>query len=323
LSTPASSLDFSHTSNNLLLADKTGAARIYSPGAADGSWLLTLHTDFVKSETAKFPSRKAILDAKWVLGGKAVILLLSDGEWGVWDIEGSGPGTSKGILGDKSIKGGSLTPFSISGYIDSPNIKSTSRPAVTSSKFAPMTPAARRTVEPLFGGHHLQSAAAGQISTAPLPKTSTTSPADERVAFWIEDAYAVIPSLRSFWETQQRRGGSLFGGVSGTKMLRVEGVNLRGERCNGLEQNATDLALGITPELIIAAESRLVIVADPPESREPRTRSRAPTLESSAKQLQIASSSGELDIRGIDQMLDRMDDDQPSLFVPKRKSLQT
>ncbi|OBT42910.1 hypothetical protein VE00_07312 [Pseudogymnoascus sp. WSF 3629] len=319
LSTPASSLDFSHSSNNLLLADKTGAIRIYSPDVSDGSWLLTLHTDFIKSDTAKFSSRKAILDTKWVLGGKAVMVLLSDGEWGVWDLEGSGPGASRGILGIQGIKGGALTPFSISGYIDGPPIKSTSRHAASTSKFAPMTPATRRTVEPALLGSHNQSATAGLISALPLPKTTTTSPADERIAFWIEDAYAVIPSLRSFWEAQHRRGANLFSGATGTKMLRIDGVNLRGERCTGLSQSVID---GATPELIIAAEHRLVIVADLPESGGAQ-KPRVPALESGAGQLQIAAAGRDLDITGIDQMLDRMDEDGGSPLFAKRKSIQT
>lgn len=318
LSTPASSLDFSLSSNNLLLADKTGAIRIYSSDVADGSWLLTLHTDFIKSDTAKFSSRKAILDTKWVLGGKAVMVLLSDGEWGVWDLQGSGPGTSRSVLGGQGITGGSLTPFSISGYIDGTPIKSTSRPTASTSKFAPMTPATRRTVEPALLGSHNQSATAGLISTLPLPKTTTTSPPDERIAFWIEDAYAVIPSLRSYWEAQHRRGANLFSGAAGTKMLRIDGVNLRGERCTGLAQSVVD---GSTPELIFAAENRLVIVADLPESGI-TPKARAPALESGAGQLQIAASGRDLDITGIDEMLDRMDEDGSPLFA-KRKSIQT
>lgn len=101
-------------------------------------------------------------------------------------------------------------------------------------------------------------------------------------------------------------------------MLRIDGVNLRGERCTGLAQSVVD---GSTPELIIAAENRLVIVADLPESGI-TPNPRAPALESGAGQLQIAASARDLDITGIDQMLDRMDEDGSPLFA-KRKSIQT
>ncbi|OBT55682.1 hypothetical protein VE04_05382 [Pseudogymnoascus sp. 24MN13] len=303
LSTPASSLDFSHSSNNLLLADKTGAIRIYSPSVSDGSWLLTLHTDFIKSDTAKFSSRKAILDTKWVLGGKAVMVLLSDGEWGVWDLEGSGPGASRGILGSQGIKGGALTPFSISGYIDGPSIKSTSRPTASTSKFAPMTPATRRTVQPALLGAHNQSATAGLISALPLPKTTTTSPADERIAFWIEDAIA---------------GARTSSAALQVPRCSASAASTAGERRTGLTQSIVD---GATPELIIAAEHRLVIVADLPESGGAQ-RPRVPALESGAGQLQIAAAGRDLDITGIDQMLDRMDEDAGSPLFAKRKSIQ-
>ncbi|KFY08272.1 hypothetical protein V491_08454 [Pseudogymnoascus sp. VKM F-3775] len=102
-------------------------------------------------------------------------------------------------------------------------------------------------------------------------------------------------------------------------MIRIDGVNLRGERCTGLAQSVVD---GATPELIIAAEHRLVIVADLPESRS-APKPRVPSaLESGAGQLQIVASGRDLDISGIDQMLDRMDEDGSPLFG-KRKSIQT
>lgn len=46
-----------------------------------GKWLFTLHLSRTKP-----PSRK-IIDAKWVFGGKGIMVLLTDGTWGVWCIE--------------------------------------------------------------------------------------------------------------------------------------------------------------------------------------------------------------------------------------------
>ena len=90
LPSPASSLDFSPTSSALLLGFRSGCVRLYSP--ATSSWLLTLRTPFThaSSSTSQHVSdaaRKSVLDAKYILTGKAIAVLLSDGEWGVWDLQ--------------------------------------------------------------------------------------------------------------------------------------------------------------------------------------------------------------------------------------------
>jgi WD40 repeat protein len=321
LSAPATSISFNPASSNLVLTDKAGACRIYTPDIGDGSWILTLYPGFSKSENNAIFSRKTIIDAKWILGGKAIIVFCADGEWGVWDIEGAGPGTSKGILGGQSIKGGATTAFDISGWIDGPVIKqSSSKPTASTSKFAPMTPATRKIAEPvLFSGRNGQGAGYGQLSISTLPKTSTTSPADEAIAFWLEESFAVIPSIRAFWESQNRKGGgNLFGGSSGSRLIRVDSVNLYGERCCSLAQApAPTTKSGISTELIIAAEHRLIVVSDLPNKK------------TSQKLIVAADESqalipGDLDIRQIDQVLSRMDDamdESPSSFMPRTRKV--
>ena len=192
------------------------------------------------------------------MGGKAVIVLLADGEWGLWDIEGDGSaGGSKGILGRQSIKGGAITAFSISGWIDSAPVKSSSTKGATArtsnSKFAPMTPSTRKTVEPvLFSGRSGHGFARGKISVVRLPATSTISLAEESVAFWLEDSYCVIPNLRAYWDAQSRRNGGGSGNLFGvsnpmSRMIRLEGVNLRGERCCGIDQHPREFNLEKSP----------------------------------------------------------------------------
>ncbi|EDN03408.1 predicted protein [Histoplasma mississippiense (nom. inval.)] len=57
---------------------------------ADGAWLITLSPEFCRNPVG-IPQRKTVVDAAWVLGGKAIMVLLSDGSWGIWDPEGAGP----------------------------------------------------------------------------------------------------------------------------------------------------------------------------------------------------------------------------------------
>lgn len=349
LSAQATTLNFNPNisspsqSTHLLVADKKGACRIYdcepshisvsvsseslgstNLGPQAGSWLLTMYPGFLGSKSdapntisgtsVGNLSRKAVVDAKWAMGGKAIIVLLSDGEWGIWDVEG-GPasGGSKGILRQQSIKGGAITAFSVSGWIDSPPVKSSSGKGASTrtstSKFAPMTPSTRKTAEPvLFGGRSGHRFARGKISVVRLPAMSTTSQAEECITFWLEDSYCVIPNLRAYWDAQSRRStggsGTLFGGGSPTsRMVRLEGVNLRGERCCGVDQcsrGATSKSL-LPTEILILGEHRYIIASD--NSHQPLgPKQRAPA----STEYQLMASR-DLDVTEIDQVLSRME----------------
>ena len=110
LISPAKSIAFNPSlarrhSSQISLADATGAVRVYdyklplksavpdeldgeSLAAEQGSWLLSLYAGFQGGSDdesignyAGF-GRKTIIDAQWVSGGKAIIALFDDGEWG-------------------------------------------------------------------------------------------------------------------------------------------------------------------------------------------------------------------------------------------------
>ncbi len=349
LSSPATSVTFNPNvsspsqATHLLVADKRGTCRIYDCETSNasalmspensgsnnlasqlGSWLLTLYTGFLSSKPDALNGsssgscgnfgRKVVVDAKWAMGGKAVLVLLADGEWGMWDIgyDGSARGT-KGILGQQSIRGGAMTAFSMSGWIDSAPVKSSSAKGTASrtsnSKFAPMTPSTRKTAEPvLFSGRSGHGSARGRISVVRLPATSTISPPEECVAFWLEDSYCVIPNLRAYWDAQGRRNGggsgNLFGGGSPmSRMIRLEGVNLRGERCCGIDQYPRDsTSKSLLPtDILILGEHRYSIASDNTyQERGPKRK--AP----SHGEYQVTASR-DLDVAEIDQVLLRME----------------
>jgi hypothetical protein len=358
LSSPAISAAFNPNlqSTHLLVADKAGACRIFdcepshtsssissenlsstSSASQSGSWLFTMYSGFLSSKpdatnAASGTSygnfgRKVIVDAKWVMGGKAVIALLADGEWGVWDIAGGGfAGASKGILSKQSITGGAMTAFSISGWIDSTPIKSSSTKGATArtsnSKFAPMTPSTRKTAEPLlFSGRSGHGFVRGKLSVVRLQSTSTTSLPEESVAFWLEDSYCVIPNFRAYWDSQSRRNGggsgNLFGGGSPmSRMIRLEGVNLRGERCCGIDQypQASASKSLLPTEILILGEHRYSVASDNVyQLRGPKRK--AP----SQGEYQIMASRN-LDVTEIDQVLSRMEDGNSSTPTKTKRS---
>jgi hypothetical protein len=347
LPSPAQSVSFNpslsgHRSSHLLVADTTGACRIYdfkllirSPGSEDsgaetaveqGTWLISLYPGFqsnkgdapVSQHTGAHAGfgRKTIVDAKWVSGGKAIIALLNDGEWGVWDIESVGPGASQGLLGRQSIKGGSLSEFSVSGYIDgTAKTRSSGPPQISGSKFVPMTPGTRKSTEP-FGGKVLTGPVQGEISVVEVPSSSPTNPAEDSIVLWLGESFTVIPSLAKYWAASARKSaaGSSHSGTAGSRAIKLEGIDLHRERCTGIDQIATRiLSTGLPTDILILAEHRFTIV----------TTGQAKPASQQGGQLALAErrpAAGDLDVVGIDQALLRMENGSSNGFAAKLRS---
>lgn len=347
LSSPATVISFnpsisSPQSTQVLLADRSSACRIYdcqplrtskssgntsltSSGNQQGLWLLTLYAGFQsnKSENTSVTvsshgnfGRKNIVDARWVMAGRAIMVLLADDEWGIWDIEGVRPEVSKGILTPQGVKGGALTAFSISGWIDGVPAKPSSGRASMfqslTSRFAPMTPGSHKIAEQtFFNGRSGHSFTRGGLSVARLSTTSSISILDECVVLWLEDSYVVIPSLRAHFDAQARRSGggnsgNLFsGGSSANRPIRLEGVTLRGERCCGVRQLSQRSPLpesGLPTEILLIGEHRLIIVC---------SQTLAPRRETKSRVENQIAVSGKLSVMEIDQVLSQMENNSP------------
>ncbi|RKF57126.1 Nucleoporin NUP37 [Erysiphe neolycopersici] len=290
LASPARSISFNTSlsrPNYLLVTEAKGACRIFeyclpqsqasvsdSPSSAHGHWLLSIMTDFSTTKS-KFSNaavaqtgfgRKAIADAQWILDGSAILVLHDEGEWGIWDIEGlhMGIGNSQGLLHYHGVKGGSKSKFSISGFIDSSKKTHSSRPPqITASKFAPMTPGTRRSVDPF--SNHVSIPKKGQISVIEIPPPTPTSRTDEAILFRLGETYAVIPSILKYWSAHSGndQSGSIFGSRSAGQILKFEEVGLQGECCSATElfpifQSKSET---IVPDIVVLGEHRVVIVS--------------------------------------------------------------
>ncbi|KAJ5219837.1 hypothetical protein N7468_009041 [Penicillium chermesinum] len=179
----------------------------------EGRWLISLYPGFEQSPTG-LSRRKTIIDAAWVLGGRAVMVLLMDGEWGIWDIEGAGPGTVKGPLHRQTsvqgVSGGSLTTYAVSGRIASPP-SNTQSEAESRPRFAPMTPSTKRVREDTFlKGSMIPSSPSlrGQISVLQTNPPQDALP-DESILLRHGRLSAMIPSLLSLWRNAVRTTGTM------------------------------------------------------------------------------------------------------------------
>ena len=313
LQSPAVSIIFSSAlypsphHSRLLIAEAQGLVRIMEclPKATNGPWLASIYVDFENPTDSAMPKRKPILDSSWLLGGRAIIVLLSDGEWGVWDIENAGPRPAEAA--SQALKRTNMSQFAIDGWVHTNVAKSTTtlkNPKVTTSKLAPMTPSTRKSRQAALFVSELQqqqSPSRGGISVIPASSASSSRADDDTVLMWHGTNIITIPSFFTHWQNKLRGSGNLFGAGAKGEIKTINNVQFNGEACNEVSLNPGSTQ----PEIVVAAEHRLIIIAPPhmPKRQSSATYLIEPVSSLIDKQLLAA---GELDINGMDRLLDSM-----------------
>lgn len=264
------------------------------PWPTHGSWLISLYTPFARGTIASC-SRKPIVGADWISHGRAILTLLADGQWGIWDVEGAGPlGTNdaNSLFGKHStgVRGAALTAFNVSGHLEgtSPLRNAGSQRASLGSN--ELSPGGRRDtlLSMLSGGPERLASVKGGVEVVQLPGSRGLVPGEESVVLWLggsDTLVCVIPVVAKFWDTQLRRsaggGVNLFSGAQPSRMVRVTELNagLLGERCCGVgavpkfqrrhpisstddSEDAASESTGLPVEVLIRGESRLVVVQE-------------------------------------------------------------
>ena len=323
LRSPAISIQFNYAlypalrHSQLLVVEPNGIVRIFDcqclSGAERGTWLISLYTDYDTPESS-VPKRKRILAAKWILGGTAIVVLQADGVWGLWDIEGRGLEVKHSPSAGQAPAGVDLSRYAVKGRVGSLGEPSKAfAPAESRLKLAPMTPGTRKVkeetlftgptavaVSPNRGGMSIMSALNGHGSRAD----------DETVLFWCGDCITILPSLLTYWQNKVKGPESRLGAVGRDQAQQLKDVQLGGEICNGVAmmpcRSAAVNAKSPTLEcsVLITGEHRLVVVdprlAEPLISTTPESPTRSETMH------QALLAQGELDVNGIDSMLDEM-----------------
>jgi len=306
-----------------------------------GKLLLTLYTGFVESSESVPPARrKRILDAAWVLGGRAVLVLLEDGEWGVWDIEGAGPPSTlnqnlfRGQDNVCGIQGGAWTRFSFKGFVTSladeaPRLQQAEAKDVKSGRLAPMTPHTRKVrSDGLFHG-----SASGTLSAATPSRftqgcisvtenwtanpSSTATPMNESILLSLGNTNLSIPSLLSLWRAESNGKGSL----DSSGILRPSpftALQLGGEQQRSIaalpQPSNTSLSAPFGPrsgrstDVLISTDNRLIMLVSPisePLISTPVSQGTG-LVSANADTDQLLLSQGDLDIDGMDRILDSM-----------------
>jgi hypothetical protein len=319
-----------------------------------GRLLVTLYTAFIElSESVSDSRRKRVLDAAWVLGGRAVVVLLEDGEWGVWDVEGAGPPSAsnknlfEGQENVSGIQGGAVTRFSLRGFItppadEAPKTHQAEPKNTKSGRLAPMTPQTRKVrSDGLFRGSASSNPSAGTPGrfshgcihvTEHQTANSATTAMNESILLSLGNVNLSIPSLLALWRAESTGKGSL--DSSGTvRPTPFTALQLGGEQQRSIAvlpqlSNPTHRTLfgskaGRLTDVIISTDNRLIMLVSPisePHLSAPTSQGAdGASARTDADQLLLTQ--GNLDIDGVDRILDRMTNGSSQAVARPSKSV--
>lgn len=285
----------------LLVVDPAHAVRIYDyslpslpsddasegPFPTQGSWLVSLYQPFARG-SGMSTSRKPVVGAEWMAHGRAVLVLLADGQWGIWDIDNANPTTasSAGLFtkANSGLRGSAITQFSVSGYLEGTN---TDHPvSSTTQKSAPLIVPSAVSGSSNAPEKLATIKGAVYISQLPLPRNGL---GEESAILWLSSTGAdhtypnvcVIPIISRFWDAQLKRtGGNLWNNSTppSARMFRLHELNagLLGERLTAataiprstgsLTESTEGRQLPI--ETVLLGESRLVVIHETEEAFE-------------------------------------------------------
>ena len=317
--------------NNLILAEPSGSVRILSfqtatdrPTSRDsasvgpissgdrGRWIMSYQTPFHTPENGSMAlaRRKKILSAAWVLSGRGILVLLEDGQWGVWDTSGHTQAAGK-----------SVQDFALHGYLATASSSDTtakqSQKKTSGTKLAPMTPNTRKAkAENLFTGPPKAKGAAPSGGISVSTSTTKAGHLDESVVLWYNDSIYSINSMQTFW---QRSTGSAsgdktnFGGLYAPGLTHITDINLMNENITLISQFAPKSAIAasalgqmnVQKDLLVSAEHRYMILQHLRPQNPTREQLQSAT-ERPVSRDQRMLDAGEADLGGVNRILDGM-----------------
>jgi hypothetical protein len=347
---------FSENRSNMSRGRRNSAATVESASsslrtssrgpASCGRFLITLYPGFVRSPSStSFQRRKRTLDVAWAASGRAIIALLEDGEWGVWDLEGAGPGSGaanllRGQSNMSGIQGGALTKFAFSCQITAAaeallKTQVTEIQESTDEKLVPMTPHTRRIrSEGLFKGGRPSRGLEGDcaqptnghicITEHAPPTTSTLPSAEESLVIAHGSQIIFVPSLQALWRAETSSTGT-FDSLAAIRPSQFPGLGLGGERLIGVAELPRspptksnpdfDPRIGDWPDILVTIDRRMILFI---AARSESVSTVGPEAQFSLRlgktqepapiklRDQALLHQGELDLEGMDRVLDGM-----------------
>jgi hypothetical protein len=272
-------------------------SRTTTSSMSAGKFLVTLLPEFKPSRNGEAVRRKRVLDAKWISGGRAVIALLEDGEWGIWDLEAAGPTGSNNVIQGQSnvtgIVGGGITKFAVKGSGVSKSKTTKDAPSETSKQH----------------DHDSFHPSSGIISV--VQKRN-----DDSVILSYDGEAQLISSVTTHWKSRITGKGALQATDRATVLpsLRTGGDSIKGIAIlpsypNEARQGALEQQL--VPNFLVCTSSRLILHVNPlaePEDVGPLNDDALKSYSGSQSLLE----QGGLDLDGVDRSLEDMFRSRPA-----------
>ena len=309
--------------------DSAGSTRS-SPTSesSNGKVLITLLSDFQsRDQPGPEPQRKRVLASEWILGGQAIITLLEDGEWGIWDLEAAGPIPStknqnliKGRANVGGIMGGGSTRFALKSQLPKAigSSKHTQNGQSASNGLIPATPHSRKTrAEGLFKGSSTISSdpAAGPRNGHLAVKSSVTTNTEESVLINYGPQNMYIPSILSYWKANTQSSAT----ARNSYIIDVPAVNTAGQTLKSIgllpsfekQKRGNFLQDRTPPNVLVSTDSRLILLVQPLITATTSNSPAAQTSLSNPGRSIHGSSERDHELESIDHMLDDMDAPRP------------
>jgi hypothetical protein len=278
---------------SIATTDSGSSSRSSSVSFGAGKVLVTLLPDF-QPRTSAGCRRTRVLDAQWISNGRAIIALLEDGQWGVWDLEAAGPpsgdATIRGQDNVTGIIGGGWTRFAFKGPSD---------PRAKPREKTPDTATSEEKIKSLKGS----------ICVRP----SINSRTDNAILFNSGGQLQYVASIATYWKARLTGKGSIqsydrpfYLPVLSTSREIASSALLLPKYAK--EQEAT-FETQSTPNFLVTTSSRLILHVTPLAIE---VHSDAPETGLQLTVEQSMLEHGDLDLDGVDRVLDDMARSRPS-----------
>ncbi|ETN41308.1 uncharacterized protein HMPREF1541_03243 [Cyphellophora europaea CBS 101466] len=297
-----------HRRGSAATTDSASTSRSVTSASAGGKFLVTLLPEFQTSRKDEVVRRKRVLDAKWISAGRAVVALLEDNEWGIWDLEAAGPAANEGVIRGQNnitgIVGGGWTKFAVKG-------------AFSAKTKGPKDKQDAR----LKDQEDLHRASFGTICVSPVAGRRN----DDSVVLRTDNQAQFISSIATYWKSRATGKGALqpYDRATILPNLRAGGEDITSiailpELPN--EYRPASFDVQSTPNFLISTSSRLILhvapLAEPEQFKEEEE-----TNAYSGEQTLLES--GNLDLDGVDRYLEDMQKSQTApqqTFQPQARA---
>jgi hypothetical protein len=269
-------------------------SRSLSISTSAGKFIVTLLPEYQLTGSNGQVQRRRVLDSKWIFNGRAVLALLEDGEWGIWDLDAAGPAGSNTVIRGQNnvtgIVGGGITKFAARGSrLNKTKASKANAPDVVTEAPQPST---------------------GFICINQSPSQRN----DESAILSCNGEAQFIASVSTYWKSRVSGKGALqpFDRATILPSLRTGGETPKNIAMLPEFPNESRRAfeLQTQPNFLVSTDTRLILHVNPLSEPVEALQDDELALRGASGQQSLLEN-GDLDLEGVDRYLDDMSRSRP------------